>query len=316
MKEPKVIIWSLRQCAEMLDSKQREMDVIHKVFTKPGELWPEIEKRITEYENKLRIAVKDEQLEGITEYEDEELVFNTKHFYDWAKENDFTFGDAVEDMLQDNIDKMEEEFLLWDFQQRHRKNCKRKIEDDKLALALLEPLWILHEGLISLDGFVPSGDNDLDMKCLRLDKRLSRLHKCAIDANEIKQLELVKEKGFWSLTYKVRPTDLVKWLTGMGEKLQLLPKAVTLIKIPKNAENHKYKKGQVIDINPKEKSSLLKIIYSLAHKHYKYDPSQEKNADISKIHKLIEQTGFTINRKTIKKVIDEAYEYANLEIEN
>jgi len=255
-------------------------------------------------------------LEGITEYEGEDLVFNTKHFYNWAKENDFDFTDEVEEMLKRYMAEVEEAFLLWEFKQRYKKNCKRKIGDDKLALALLEPLWVLREGLILLDGFEPTGDSDLDKKCLELDEKMSRLYKCAIDASKINKLELIKEKAFLSLTYKVRPADLVEWLSGMGHELQLLSKAKEKIADSLQKETPKYKRGQAVDINPKEKSSFLKIIYALVDKHYKYDPSQEKNSDISKVLNLIQHAGLKMNRKTLKKAIDEAYEHANSEIED
>jgi hypothetical protein len=76
----------------------------------------------------------------------------------------------------------------------------------------------------------------------------------------------------------------------------------------KESKRQRHKNGPTGNINPKEKTSLLKIIYGLVKKHYKYDPTQERNADTSIILKAIEQAGLKIDRGVLKKVLDEAHE--------
>jgi hypothetical protein len=214
------------------------------------------------------------------------------------------------------LDDNEEALLIEDFQRRNKPNCGRQIDDKKLRLAILEPLWPLHEGLIILDGFSPSRDFRPDMKCLELDERLSKLYRCATDAYKLGQLKLFSDFVGYSVAYKVKPKDLVEWIVGTGEELQFFSKAKILAGDLKDTQNQKQPKSQNVEMNSKEKSTLLKIIFGLVHKHYKYNPLQEKNQDTSKILKAIEQAGFKMDRKTLKKVIDEAYEFAKSEIEN
>lgn len=80
----------------------------------------------------------------------------------------------------------------------------------------------------------------------------------------------------------------------------------------RNPRKQKLKNGPPDGINPKERTSLLKIIYGLVNKHYpKYDPSQEKSEEVSKMFMLIDQAGLGLDRKTFKKYIDAAFEKYN-----
>lgn len=299
MKKPEIIMLPLRQCAEMLDYKQRQRYIPKEVFTKPGELGLDVEKRIAEYEDELRSAVKEKQLVGFPGYEGEELAFNIKTFYKWAKENDYYFSEIDEKLLRARIDEMEEKSLLWEFNQRYKKTCVRKFNEKKLKSFLHEPLWNLAEGLMLLDGFEPSGNNDFDLNCVRSDKGANRLYQSAINAHTIGRLELVEKNIFCSLTYKVRPVDLVEWLVAMSADLQMLPQAQKYVESQKT---------ELKEIHHKSKITYLKIIYAILNKNIQnYNPFK-KNEETGKIVRMLDGAGVSLDTKTVKAVLDECYD--------
>jgi hypothetical protein len=64
-------------------------------------------------------------------------------------------------------------------------------------------------------------------------------------------------------------------------------------------------------IDPREDKNSFRMIYSLIKKHYKYDPKASKNADTSKVMRLMQNDGLDISHATVKRMLDKAYRIAD-----
>jgi hypothetical protein len=123
---------------------------------------------------------------------------------------------------------------------------------------------------------------------------------------------------------KVRPIDFV---TQLLEYKNILPETLLLLIKPDKKEpadiqasklttpepNKPIRAAKAID--PREEKTLYKIIYSLVKKHYKYDPNASKNADTSKIVRLLQSHGFDVSPATIKRILDKAFRLAEEELD-
>jgi hypothetical protein len=60
------------------------------------------------------------------------------------------------------------------------------------------------------------------------------------------------------------------------------------------------------ELNPQERRSLLTLLYGMSRHSYEYDPSKKKSSTVSLIQTALETNGVRLDRKTIKKYLEEA----------
>jgi hypothetical protein len=267
----------------------------------------EAKKLITKLKNELIYDEGEEKPENV----DLQKV-NSLSFFHWVEANQIRIPSDVIESIKWLIQKD-----YYDKQYKAEQDMKfPKVEAEKLAVLMKEPLWSLYNAVLYVNGICSTQSAENIIKYIKNHKHIEKLCLYITQAHSAKKLKLIEggtnfnyHEDLQEVNYllidkfSVEPDVFINFI-------KTLPLEFPILDVKDNPKNtpvaKSADKNNKYSLSTKETNTLFKLIAGMAKDGYGYDPALLKNVVTSDIERA---TG--ISGKTAKKWIDKSIEIAN-----
>ena len=193
-----------------------------------------------------------------------------------------------------------------------------ELAQEEFELLSKEPLWQLCKAVLYVNGLKSDRKNEQIISFLKSKNNLDKLCLYITQAHNAKKLKTVENGMGWTDWYNdstkpnydlittrmIEPRSFIKFV-------KTLPLSLPFFAIEQSPKKLVEVKQKVIveeKINPKRRTSLNKLVLAMAIEKYRYNPEASKNSTTSNIEDTLTKYGLTIDKNTIRDILNDAYE--------